>query len=247
MAERRVRRPLHRRVLAHLASLDGVFLEDCRCFLGGGTRIVLELDEYRESEDIDFLCADRDGYRKLRETVSGDSLGAIAKASLRLSREVRADQYGIRTRLGEGENALKFEVVREARIELSGARRRGIPLACLDPASAFAEKFLANADRGLDRSTLSRDAIDLAFMIRGWGTELALAGAAIARTAYGAEVDLKLRLVVDLLRDDRAYRARCVKAMAIEDTKTLAQGLDRLLKIVVQPPARPSQGRARNN
>lgn len=247
MPERRVRRPLHRLVLAQLASLDGAFLEDCRCFFGGGTRIVLELDEYRESKDIDFLCADRDGYRRLRETVSENSLGAVAKARLRLAREVRADQYGIRTRLGEGESTLKFEVVREARIELSGVRRRGIPTVCLDPSSAFAEKFLANADRGLDRSTLSRDAIDLAFMIQGWGTELAAAGAAIARSAYGAEVDRKLRQVVDLLRDDRAYRARCVDAMAIEDTKTLAQGLDRLLKTVVQQPARPSQGRAGNN
>ena len=242
-----MRRPLHRRVLAQLASLDAAFLEECRCYFGGGTRIVLELDEYRESQDIDFLCADRDGYRKLRETVSDDSLGAIAKASLRLSREVRADQYGIRTRLGEGEGALKFEVVREARIELSGVRRRGLPTVCLDRTSAFAEKFLANADRGLDRSTLSRDAIDLAFMTQGWGTELASAGAAVARAAYGAEVDRKLRQVVDLLRDDRAYRARCVDAMAIEDTKTLAQGLDRLLKAVVQQRARPTPGKPRNN
>lgn len=232
MAEPRVRRPLHRRVLAQMARLDGEFLEECHCYFGGGTRIVLELDEYRESQDIDFLCADRDGYRRLRETVSDNSLGAIAKASLRLSREVRADQYGIRTRLGEGENALKFEIVREARIELSGVRRRGIPTVCLDRVTAFAEKFLANADRGLDRSTLSRDAVDLAFMIQGWGPEPAAAGAAIARSAYGAEIDLKLRRVVVLLREDRAYRARCVDAMAIEDTKTLAQGLERLLKSV---------------
>ena len=243
MPERRVRRPLHRRVLAQLASLDGAFLMECRCYFGGGTRIVLELDEYRESRDIDFLCADRDGYRRLRETVSEASLGAIAKVSLRLSREVRADQYGIRTRLGEGESALKFEVIREARIELSGIRQRGIPTVCLDRTSAFAEKFLANADRGLDRSTLSRDAVDLAFMIQGWGAELASAGVAIARTAYGAVVDRKLREVIDLLRDDRAYRARCVDAMAIEDTKTLAQGLDRLLKTIVQQQARPVRGR----
>ncbi len=230
MPEHRVRRPLHRRVLAQLARLDSAFLADCRCYFGGATRIVLELDEYRESKDIDFLCADRDGYRRLRETVSENSLGAMAKASLRLSREVRLDHYGIRTRLGEGENALKLEVIREARIELSGARRRGFPTVCLDRTSAFAEKFLANADRGLDRSTLSRDTIDLAFMIQGWGAELASAGAALARTAYGAEVDRKLRQVVDLLRDDRAYRARCVDAMAIEDTRTLAKGLDRLSK-----------------
>ncbi|WP_322543705.1 nucleotidyl transferase AbiEii/AbiGii toxin family protein [Pantoea eucrina] len=28
-------------------------------FFGGGTRIALEINEYRESIDVDFLCPDR--------------------------------------------------------------------------------------------------------------------------------------------------------------------------------------------
>jgi len=230
MPERRFRRPLHRQVRAQLELLDTAFLEDCRCYFGGGTRIVLELGEYRESKDVDFLCADRGGYRRLRETVSDGSLGHAGKSGLRLAREVRADQYGIRTRLGRGETALKFEVIRESRIDLASERVPGIPAACLDRSSTFAEKLLANADRGLDRSTLSRDAIDLAFMMQGWEAEHAASGVATARLAYGAEVDRKLAQVVELLRSDRAYRARCVEALAIEDTRTLSKGLGRLGK-----------------
>ena len=64
------RRPVHRQVLAILSTLDAAFLEQARCFFGGGTRIVLELGEYRESRDIDFLCSDRDGYRRLREAAA---------------------------------------------------------------------------------------------------------------------------------------------------------------------------------
>src|SRR3954463_15864039 len=97
---RRFKRPFHADVSRHLARLDASFLAECSCYFGGGTRIVLELDEYRESKDIDFLCADKDGYRKLRETVSEQSLGRIAQAHVVLAREVRADMYGIRTRLG---------------------------------------------------------------------------------------------------------------------------------------------------
>ena len=228
------RRPLHRRVASELARLDSAFLQDCRCYFGGGTRIVLELGEYRESKDIDFLCADRDGYRRLRETVGGESLGAMAKGKTVLLGPVRADQYGIRTRLGTEAEPLKLEVVRESRIDLAGVRVNGVGVACLDRTCAFAEKFLANADRGLDRSTLSRDAIDLAFMVQEWGLEAAEAGAAVARGAYGSTIDRMAAQVVELLRFDRAYRARCIEAMAIEETKALAKGLEKVARLAAR-------------
>ena len=56
-------RARHNAVDKVLARLNGDFLEHAKCFFGGGTRIVLELNEYRESADIDFLCSDREGYR----------------------------------------------------------------------------------------------------------------------------------------------------------------------------------------
>lgn len=152
----------------------------------------------------------------------------MARKDLGVIRGIRADQYGIRTWLGPEGEPLKLEVVRESRIELAGSRVAGVPVAALDRACAFAEKLLANADRGLDRSTLSRDVVDLAFMVQAWGLEPARAGAALAREAYGGEVDRKLAAVVELLRADRAYRARCVEALAIDDAKTLAKGLERL-------------------
>ncbi len=83
MPERSFRRASHRQVAATLLRFDRRFLESTRCYFGGGTRIVLELGEYRESRDVDFLCADRDGYRRLRETVSETSLGSIARAASR--------------------------------------------------------------------------------------------------------------------------------------------------------------------
>src|SRR5262249_36116032 len=97
--------------------------------------------------------------------------------------------------------------------------------ACLSHRHAFAEKFLANADRGMDASTLSRDAVDLAFMIEGWSHTDAVAGLAVARTAYGADVDRKLDSVIGKLRGDKAYRKRCVEGLGIADPKVLPRGL----------------------
>src|SRR5450631_816437 len=186
------KRASHDEVVASLAQLDATFLGASRCYFGGGTRIVLELGEYRESKDIDFLCADVAGYRAMRETITENSLGAIAKPSLKLARDVRGDQYGIRTVVQAALQKLKFEIVREARIVLEGTRVSRVPVTCLTRKHCFAEKFLANADRGMDASTLSRDAVDLAFMIEGWGSEDAASGAEFAREAYGRAIDREL-------------------------------------------------------
>src|SRR5262245_27913256 len=109
-------RPRHRTVLAALDTLDADFLARAECFFGGGTRIVLGLDEYRESADIDFLCSSREGYRDLRGTVSDTSLGRIAKTGVRLAREVIADRYGIRTFVETAGEKLKLEIILEGRI-----------------------------------------------------------------------------------------------------------------------------------
>ena len=75
------KRPHHQRVLNLLNSLSAELLETTACYFGGGTRIILELDEYRESLDVDFLCANQDGYRELRNQVSNQSLGGRRTAA----------------------------------------------------------------------------------------------------------------------------------------------------------------------
>ena len=219
------KRPAHRQILEVLSRLDRASLTRAQCYFGGGTRIAIELGEYRESKDIDFLCSSRDGYRLLRETVSETSLGRILGPGLSLAREVRADQYGIRTFLEKDEIKLKFEILREARIDIEGEGLAMFPVACLTRKHCFAEKFLANADRGLDASTLSRDIVDLAFMIEGWSRVDADAGMAIAMGAYGDSVRRSLAAVTRKMREDKAYRNRCVEGLAISDPKVLTAGL----------------------
>jgi len=91
------KRPRHQLVSKILAAFDAGFLRDNSCYFGGGTRIAMELDEYRESMDIDLLCADIAGYRTIRTGITDSSLGPLVVQPLPLAREVRADMYGIRT------------------------------------------------------------------------------------------------------------------------------------------------------
>jgi len=225
----------HHRVIARLlGALDGAFLARCNCYFGGGTMLTLLLGEYRESRAIDFLCANRAGYRALREAVQADSLGGIQQHPVQLAREIRADRDGIRTVLAEGDARIIFEVVLEARIDLDGAldERLGVPVLSFEHAAA--EKLLANADRGLDRATLGRDLVDLAFLAEAVDGAVLRAGAARAVDAYGKAIPHVLQLTLDQFQNDRAWANRCIQGLAIEDTRTLRAGLKALRRLASQ-------------
>jgi hypothetical protein len=225
MRELRFTRDRHRSVATALGLLDAEFLGAAACCFAGGTRVVLELGEYRESEDMDFLCADRDGYRALRMEVSQWSLGRITKAPVRLLREVRSDRYGIRTMLDLDGQPMKFEIVFEGRIPLGLEHVGGTDVPCLDRPSCIAEKFLANADRGGDDAYWGRDVIDLAFMIDAWGIEIAKHGLEVARGAYGDVVVRAAGEAAGRLQGDAKWQQKCLERLSMKPSGRLTAGL----------------------
>lgn len=218
------KRPRHTLVQRILDAFDARFLSETCCYFGGGTRIVMELDEYRESLDIDLLCADKDGYRAIRSSISEDSLGQLLARPLKLAREVRADRYGIRTFFDSDGEKVKFEIVAEGRIDLASLNLPQISVPCLDRVSCFAEKLLANTDRWADRSVMSRDLIDLAFMASYWGP-IPSEALVIAENAYGVSILRSLQRAVLQLESDDSYRKLCIATMGITDTERLKDGL----------------------
>ncbi len=77
--------------------------------------MALRFGEYRESVDMDFLVSNLESYRQLRLRLTGDEgfAGLLRPDGerFRLMREIRADQYGIRTALLVDESLIKFEIV----------------------------------------------------------------------------------------------------------------------------------------
>ena len=205
-------RPHHRRIAALLGVLDATKLAAWECFFGGGTAVTLALGEYRESVDVDFLCASAEGYRQLRAAVFDGRLDGLTRAPLVQIRDLRSDQY--RTFVEVEGAPIRLEFVREARIELSGAVDASLGVAVLTHEDLFAEKLLANADRHLDPATSSRDAIDLAMMTRAWGPAPAVSWRK-ARAAYGDTVDRALAGAIVRFRDD-AYRTGALRQLAMD-------------------------------
>jgi hypothetical protein len=52
----------HQRIVKVLRAFNSNILNQTQCYFGGGTAIALSLAEYRESRDVDFLCASNEGY-----------------------------------------------------------------------------------------------------------------------------------------------------------------------------------------
>ena len=193
----------HRRIAAVLAALDADVLTAHACWFGGGTAMALRCGEYRESVDIDFLVSDLAGYRALRPLLTGPAgLAAITRTGATLTpvRELRADQYGLRTLVREGGMAIKLEIVLEARIafDLPGPDDTIAGVAALTPLDLAAGKLLALADRWRDDSVFSRDLIDLAMM----RPAKPLLNAAIAKAAgaYGDGIRSSLSMAIQDLR-----------------------------------------------
>lgn len=210
------KREHHVRIATVLQALDAEILFHLGCYFGGGTAIVLAHEEYRESLDMDFLVSSREGFRELRQGLSGEKgIAAIFKArsSLNLASEIRSDQYGIRTLLAIGDIQIKFEVVLEARINLevptSADRICGVAtLTRLDMATS---KILANSDRWSDSSVFSRDLIDLAMLqLAPLDFKKAMQK---ANAAYGEAAERDLKKAIERLKNRPGRLGECMEAL----------------------------------
>nr|WP_281405533.1 hypothetical protein [Mesorhizobium sp. B2-6-1] len=57
----------------------------------------MKFGEYRRSLDVDFLCADADGYRELRTHAVQRGIRAFFPEPVEAVRDFQIDQYGLRT------------------------------------------------------------------------------------------------------------------------------------------------------
>jgi Nucleotidyl transferase AbiEii toxin, Type IV TA system len=208
----------HQRIAGVLEALDAALLAQHSCLFAGGTAMALRYGEYRESVDIDFLVSDIAGYRALRQLLTGP-LGvlAIAKPGAKLvaAREVRADQYGLRTALLNDGTPIKFVIVLEGRITLdaAGTLDQICGVACLTAKDMLCSKLLVNSDRWADDSVFSRDLIDLAMAQPS--KPLLRRAADKARLAYGDAIDRDLLKAITTLQTREGRLARCLAALQI--------------------------------
>lgn len=214
------KREHHKRIAMILQSLNADLLEKHNCLFGGGTAIVLARDEYRESVDIDFLVSDKKGYQELRQLLIGKGINGITRKGMPLTsiRDIRADQYGIRTMLGVNDIEIKFEIVLEGRIQLSPplTEEKICGVSTLTSLDMAATKLLANSDRWSDDSVFSRDLIDLAMV--DLSPEPLTQAKQKAADAYGESIERDLKKAILTLAQRKGRLEECMDALKIDTT-----------------------------
>ncbi len=169
----------HETIAKALANFNADFLEKNNVLFGGGTRIAMELGEYRESVDIDFLCPDIQSYREVRKQVTSNALGDITRKPFDLAREVRFDRYGVRTVINVDDTPIKLELVSFADYRLKKDDTTPFPVPSIDRESCYVTKLLAHADRSAMPD--KKDFIDLMMMYSHWGAPSQNAWAEVER------------------------------------------------------------------
>ena len=233
----------HIRIAAVLQALDSEFLAKHHCLFGGGTAIALSHSEYRESLDIDFLVSDLAGYRKLRQAIVGRGLSPITRPTEKLNRvrDIRTDQYGIRTMLRAASAEIKFEIVFEGRISLEPPRPKDriCGIACLTTLDMATTKLLANSDRWMDDSVFSRDLIDLAML--NLSRRTLVKASEKAGIAYGSSVQKDLGLAIQRLKERPGRIDECMESLKMNSIpKALLWKQIRKLQGPKMGPTRPS-------
>jgi hypothetical protein len=193
---------------------------------------VLELAEYRTSDDIDFLCSEAAGYAELRLAATSRAHAGLftpeGLSRLSFPREIRVDQYGIRFPVVCDGETIKVELIREARIDLdAGVRPPWSPVRCLSIPDCYAEKLLANSDRWADRQVLSRDLLDLGALRTHRGPIPEEAWRKVEK-AYKSAPRTDLAKALAMFDSDASYQRRCLEGLSIRGEAELRQGLSRL-------------------
>jgi len=222
-------RPHHQRIAALLHNLNADALVSNRCLFGGGTAIALAHGEFRESVDVDFICASVDGYREVRNRVHQTGMAWALRSAMPLLREPRVDQYGIRCAFVVDGAPIRFELIHEGRVEFDPPlpEDRICGVWTLRVADCVATKLMTNADHWRDDSAMSRDLIDLA-MLSATGI-LPAAGVGKAQRAYGDSIADCFAKAKDSLMARDGRLKTCMKNLAMTlDERSVRRRVERL-------------------
>ncbi len=227
----------HNKISFILHQLKPSIFEDSFAYFGGGTLIALQYQEYRKSNDIDFICPiNLSGYKQLRTIIFEQGYQALFSHIDNISiGRATMDQYGIRLLLQVDDSLIKMEIIAEGRFQLGKPEYfswSSIP--CLNFDDCCTAKLLANADRFMDDSVKSRDLIDLA-MLR---SQSSFSQGAIAKAENAYEVIRPLRVAIKRFQERENYREKCFKSLEIDKTNIplIIDGIDLLAEDVGLSP-----------
>ena len=204
----------HNKILTILECLDCELLQEGSTYFGGGTLLALDFQEYRYSNDIDFLSSvSTGGYKYLRTKIfdSGHKILFRDLSKIKIGRST-TDQYGIRMIVSVDNVAIKMEIIAETRFQLDLPRyTQWSSVPCLSLIDCFTSKLLSNSDRYMDDSVQARDLIDLAVLRLNYP----IPQSSIDKAENAYEVIRPLKRTIQNFQNRPDYREKCFTNLQI--------------------------------
>lgn len=146
--------PRHNIIWAVISDmLDKKMLRDHGILFAGGTLCSMRYGEYRESVDLDFLCADKNSFNSFRANFSD-----VGKFIYARNPKITKDRVQLWITTTD-DRPLKVDFFYEERLQPTASDFHGVE--ALDHASLMGCKLMAYCDRGMDLSERGKDFIDL--------------------------------------------------------------------------------------
>ena len=208
----------HHQVIAKLLTcFNSEYLNENNILFGGGTRIALELDEYRESVNVDFLCMNTPSYRAVRTQATNVSLGELLLNELNFVREIRMDRYAVRAFVEIDDVIVKLEFVALDDYQLTKSDGNLFCLPYINQQSCFLTKLLAHSDR--QYAPDKKDLFDLLMMFQAWGLPTEVTWQECDRH-YGKAPKQDLINALQLLNTKPELFIKAGKALAVSEQVT---------------------------
>lgn len=221
----------HNQIITILECLDCEILKKGSTFFGGGTLLALDFQEYRWSNDIDFLSSvSTGGYKYLRTKIfdNGYEILFDDTSQIKIGRST-TDQYGIRMIVSVDDMPIKIEIVAETRFQLDLPRyTEWSSVPCLSLTDCFTSKLLSNSDRYMDNSVQARDLIDLAVLRLNYP----IPQSSIDKAENAYEVIRPLKRAIKNFQNTPNYREKCFTSLRVEKVQIpkIIDGIDLLSK-----------------
>jgi hypothetical protein len=204
----------HQVIESALNNFNADFFCKNNILFGGGTRIALELNEFRTSVDIDFLCPNKESYRAVRGEVTNASLGGLVLQQFEYPRDIVFSRDAVRTFIVVDGHKIKLEFVCFDNYDLTAVIDDQFPVPYIDRASCFYTKLLANVDRCLVHPY--KDVFDILAMCDSWG-EIPEIAFEKAEGHYGIAVKRELIRSIDDLLSRREFYITHAKSLTISE------------------------------
>lgn len=220
---------IHNKIITILESLNSELLTTTNTYFGGGTRITLDFEEFRQSKDIDFISSVSPlSYKYLRTVIFDNGYEGLFRnlTKIKIGRG-STDQYGIRMMINVDGVPIKTEIIAESRfVPDPPTYPDWSPIACLSINDCFTSKLLANSDRFMDNSVFARDLIDLAVMRSRFSIPLE----AIEKAEKAYEVIRPLKIAIGRFQERVDFREKCFSSLQIPKTQIpkIIDGIDLL-------------------